>query len=80
MEGDGAEVERGGNTAIGSLLQSQENERAREIYHQRKEALKKPIEMPELNLEMSEYEKIRVRNIKEREEALTTAGFSWRLD
>ena len=54
------------------------NERAREIYHQRKEALKMPIEM--LGLEMSEYEKIRERTIKEREEALAAAGFSWKLD
>ena len=56
------------------------NERAREIYHQRKEALKVPIEMPDFGLEMSEYEKIRERTIKEREEALAAAGFSWKLD
>ena len=42
------------------------NERAREIYHQRKEALKRSIQMPRLELERSEYEKIRELNIKER--------------
>ena len=52
------------------------NERAREIFRKRKEALKQPIEMPE----MSEYEKIRERNIKAREEALAAAGFRWKLD
>ena len=46
------------------MYKAKRNERAKEIYHQRKEAFKKPIEMPDL--EMSEYEKIRERIIKER--------------
>ena len=53
------------------------NRIARENYHKRKvetEAeLLKPIEVPDL--ELSEYEKIREQNIKERNEALKAAGF-----
>ena len=56
------------------------NEKAKEIYHKRKEALKQTIEIPEIESEMSEYEKIRERNIKEREEALAAAGLTWKLD
>ena len=35
-----------------------------EIYHPWKEALKKPIEMPEQEIDLSEYEMIRRANIK----------------
>ena len=51
------------------------NRKAREKYQKKKEELQKPIEMPELP-EMSEYEKIREQNIRERDEALRAAGFS----
>ena len=54
------------------------NRKAREYYHKRKAEtdaeLMKPIEVPEF--ELSEYEKIREQNIKERNEALEAAGFS----
>ena len=62
------------------LSEEQRNERnrvARENYHKRKAELeaelKKPIEVPDF--ELSEYEKIREQNIKERNEALKAAGF-----
>ena len=51
------------------------NKIARENYHKRKEGLSEPISMPEV--EMSEYEKIRESIIKERNEALEAAGWSW---
>ena len=53
------------------------NRKAREYYHKKKEELKKPIDMPEM--EMSEYEKIRERNIKEREEAMKAAGLDFKM-
>ena len=37
-----------------------------------------PIVMPDCSEELSEYEKIRERNIKERNDALATAGFKWK--
>ena len=49
------------------------NEVARENYHKRKEELLKPISMPQM--EISEYERIREENIKERNEALKAAGW-----
>ena len=52
------------HSGLFTMYKAKRNERAKEIYHQRKEAFKKPIEMPDL--EMSEYEKIRERIIKER--------------
>ena len=48
------------------------NEQARENYKKRKEALSEPIIMPEV--ELSEYEKIREQNIKERDEAFQSMG------
>ena len=49
------------------------NQKARENYKKRKEALSEPIIMPEV--ELSEYEKIREQNIKERDEAFRSMGF-----
>ena len=49
------------------------NQKARENYKKRKEALSKPIIMPEV--EVSEYEKIREQNIKERDEAFRSMGY-----
>lgn len=49
------------------------NKIARDKYHAKKEELLKPIIVPEF--ELCEYEKIRERNIKEREDALKAAGF-----
>ena len=54
------------------------NRRARENYQKRKEALMEPIMMPEEPEELSEYEKIREMNIKERNDALAAAGFAWK--
>ena len=59
-------------------FRDERNRKARESYHKRKEALNTPIEWHE-EYEMSEYEKIRERIIKEREDALAAAGFSWKL-
>ena len=54
------------------------NRKARENYHRRKAEtnaeLMQPVDVPEF--ELSEYEKIREQNIKERNEALEAAGFS----
>ena len=50
------------------------NKAARENYQKRKKKLLAPIEIPD-NFEMSEYEKIREQNIREREEAFRAAGF-----
>ena len=44
-------------------FRDERNRKARESYHKRKEALNTPIEWHE-EYEMSEYEKIRERNIK----------------
>ena len=44
----------------------------REKYHQTKELLKEKIEIPDF--EKSEYELLRERNIKEREEAMQASG------
>ena len=54
------------------------NRKARELYQRRKEALKEPIEMPDEPQELSEYEKIREKIIKERNDALAAAGFNWK--
>ena len=54
-------------------LKDERNRKAREAYQRRKEALMEPIEMPDWP-ELSEYEKIRERNIKERNDALAAAG------
>ena len=37
-----------------------------------------PIEMPDWPEELSEYEEIRERIIKERNDALAAAGFKWK--
>ena len=59
-------------------LKEERNRKARENYQKRKEALNEPIVMPEESKELSEYEKIREMNIKERNEALAAAGFDWK--
>ena len=51
----------------------EKNRKERERYHSKKRDLLQPIEVPEF--ELSEYEKIREQNIKEREDALRAAGF-----
>lgn len=56
----------------------EKNRKARESYQRRKEALQTPIEWKE-ETELSEYEKIRESNIREREGALAAAGFTWKL-
>lgn len=45
----------------------------REKYHQTKELLKEKIEIPDLA--KSDYELLRERNIKEREEAMRASGW-----
>ena len=60
-----------------SYWKEERNRRARENYQRRKEALKEPIEMPEVSEELSEYEKIREMNIKERNDALAAARYMW---
>ena len=50
------------------------NEVARENYHKRKEELLRPISIPDM--EISEYERIRENNIRERNDALKAAGWS----
>ena len=52
---------------------AEKNKRQRERYQKIKEELKQRIELPEL--EKSEYELLRERNIKEREEAMKTSGW-----
>ena len=59
-------------------LKEERNRKARENYQKRKEALNEPIVMPEESKELSEYEKIREMNFKERNEALAEAGFDWK--
>ena len=51
----------------------EKNRIQREKYHQTKELLKEKIEIPDL--EKSEYELLRERNIKEREEAMRASGW-----
>ena len=51
----------------------EKNRMQREKYHQTKELLKEKIEIPDL--EKSEYELLRERNIKEREEAMRASGW-----
>ena len=60
------------------FLKEERNRKARENYQKRKEALNEPIVIPEESKELSEYEKIREMNIKERNEALAAAGFGWK--
>ena len=59
-------------------LKDERNRKAREAYQRRKEALMEPIEMPDWPEELSEYEQIRERIIKERNDALAAAGFKWK--
>ena len=59
-------------------LKEERNKKARETYQKRKEALNETIIMPEESKELSEYERIREMNIKERNEALAAAGFDWK--
>ena len=59
-------------------LEEEKNQKARENYQKRKEALNQPIVMPEESKELSEYEKIREMNFKERNEAVAEAGFDWK--
>ena len=59
-------------------LKEERNRKARENYQKRKKALNEPIVMPEESKELSEYEKIREMNFKERNEALAEAGFDWK--
>ena len=51
-----------------------------EIYHPWKEALKKPIEMPEQEIDLSEYEMIRRAHIKAIRVGVAAAGFFWKMD
>ena len=53
----------------------EKNRKERERYYNKKKDLLEPIEVPEF--ELSEYEKIREQNIKDREDALRAAGFKW---
>lgn len=57
---------------------AERNRREREKYTEKKNKLSEPMVLPEF--EMSEYEKIREQNIKEREEALRAAGFEIKSD
>ena len=52
---------------------AERNERQREKYHRLKEELKQKIELPEF--EKLEYELLREKNIKEREDAMRASGW-----
>ena len=65
------------NNDWNNYWKEERNKRARENHQKRKEALKEPIVMPDEPEELCEYEKIRERIIKERNDALAAAGFKW---
>ena len=64
-----------GDARQAEIMRISKNRKERERYNNRKKDLLKPIEVPEF--ELSEYERIREQNIKEREDALRAAGFEW---
>lgn len=64
-----------GDAAAAEMRRLAKNRKERERYNNRKKDLLEPIEIPEF--ELSEYERIREQNIKEREDALRAAGFKW---